>query len=121
MVKGKGTIAGVVAATAAALAVAAPAHAATRVIAVDGVSKQRADLRVEILVQVKAGQSARAVADNALAAQGAKRAPAPDSQAFTKTGPRSRMKPARQTRPTSWWRNRSTSAASYSARVRNPR
>ena len=57
------------------LAAVAPAAAADRVIAVDGVSKHGADVRVEILVEVPAGDSARKAADRALEAQGAKRAP----------------------------------------------
>jgi hypothetical protein len=69
------------------LAAAAPAAAADRVIAVDGVSKHAADVRVEILVEVPAGESARKAADRALEAQGAKRAPEePQSAAFTLNG-----------------------------------
>ena len=69
------------------LGAAAPAAAADRVIAVDGVSKRAADVRVEILVEVSAGQSARKAADRALEAQGAKRPPAePQSAAFTFNG-----------------------------------
>ena len=69
------------------LGAAAPAAAADRVIAVDGVSKQAADVRVEILVEVSAGQSARKAANRALEAQGAKRPPAePVSAAFTFNG-----------------------------------
>jgi Matrixin len=67
---------------------AAPAAADDRVIAVDGVSKQNADVRVEILVEVPAGQSASKAADRALEAQGAKkRAPKPpQSSAFAFNG-----------------------------------
>jgi Matrixin len=59
------------------LATAAPAMAADRVIAVDGVAKGNADRRVEILVHVPDGQSAEAAAERALAGQGAKKAPKP--------------------------------------------
>src|SRR5215217_3938325 len=77
-----------VAAAAATLVAAGPASASGRVVAVDGVAKGRSDLRIEILVQVKAGQSARAAAARALEAQGAKPAPAPPPQSagFTLTG-----------------------------------
>jgi hypothetical protein len=69
------------------LGAAAPAGAADRVIAVEGVSKQAADVRVEILVEVPAGNSASKAADRALEAQGAKRAPEqPQSAAFTFNG-----------------------------------
>jgi hypothetical protein len=69
------------------LGVAAPAASADRVIAVDGVSKHAADVRVEILVQVPAGESARQAADRALEAQGAKRPPEPpQSSAYTFNG-----------------------------------
>jgi hypothetical protein len=70
------------------LATAAPAMAADRVIAVDGVSKTNADRRVEILVHVPEGQSASAAADRALAGQGAKKAPPeqPQSSSYTFTG-----------------------------------
>jgi len=70
------------------LATAAPAMAAGRVIAVDGVSKTNADRRVEILVHVPEGQSASAAADRALAGQGAKAAPPeqPQSNSYTFTG-----------------------------------
>ena len=67
------------------LAAAPPSLGASRVIAVDGVAKHRSDMRVEILVEVKAGASARAAADRALEAQGAKPAP-PQSSAFTVNG-----------------------------------
>jgi Matrixin len=69
----------------AALAAAPPSLAASRVIAVDGVAKHRSDMRVEILVEVKAGASASAAAARALEAQGAKPAP-PESAAFTVNG-----------------------------------
>src|SRR5215216_7668043 len=59
------------------LGAAEPAAGADRVIAVDGVSKHAADVRVEILVEVPAGQSASKAADRALEAQGARRAPKP--------------------------------------------
>ena len=65
---------------------AAPAAAADRVIAVDGVSKRSADVRVEILVEVPDGVNARKAADRALEAQGAKRAAPPVSAAFTFSG-----------------------------------
>jgi hypothetical protein len=65
----------------------APTAAADRVIAVDGVSKHAADVRVEILVEVPAGESARKAADRALDGQGARPAPAePQSAAFTLNG-----------------------------------
>ena len=59
---------------------AAPAMAADKVIAVDGVAKGNADRRVEILVHVPDGESASAAADKALEAQGAKKAPPPPVQ-----------------------------------------
>jgi hypothetical protein len=67
---------------------ATSAAAAGRVIAVDGVSKHAADVRVEILVEVPAGQSASKAADRALEAQGAKRAPKPppESSGFAFNG-----------------------------------
>jgi hypothetical protein len=67
---------------------ATSAEAAGRVIAVDGVSKHAADVRVEILVEVPAGQSASKAADRALEAQGAKRAPKPppESSGFAFNG-----------------------------------
>ena len=60
------------------LAAAAPAMAAdrearSRVVAVEGVAKGNADRRIEVLVAVPAGDSARAEGDRALAAQGAAR------------------------------------------------
>ena len=70
-----------------AFGVSAPAMAADRVIAVEGVSKHAADVRVEILVQVPSGESARKAGDRALEGQGAKRAPEPpQSAAFTFNG-----------------------------------
>jgi hypothetical protein len=69
------------------LATAAPAVAKDRVIAVDGVSKANADLRVEILVHVPEGQSASAAAERALAGQGARKAPeAPQENSYSFTG-----------------------------------
>ncbi len=75
------------------LAAAAPSMAAdreskVRVVAVDGVAKNDSDRRVEILVEVPAGSSAREAGDRALAGQGAKRAPQPppESQGFSFTG-----------------------------------
>jgi hypothetical protein len=69
------------------LAAAPPSLASSRVIAVDGVAKHRSDMRVEILVEVQSGTSARAAAARALEAQGAKPAPAPpQSSAFTVNG-----------------------------------
>ena len=59
------------------LATAGPAMAADKVIAVDGVAKGNADRRVEILVYVPEGKSADVAADEALAGQGAKKAPKP--------------------------------------------
>jgi hypothetical protein len=88
-----------------ALAAAAPAMAAdqearSRVLAVDGVAKGSADRRVEVLVVVPAGASARAAGDRALAGQGAKRAQAkpepPQSQGFTFTGLKWDVLPVRQ-------------------------
>jgi hypothetical protein len=73
------------------LAAAGPAPAADReargrVVSVEGVAKGRADRRVEVLVAVPAGTSARAAGDRALARQGATRAQAPVSQGYTFTG-----------------------------------
>jgi hypothetical protein len=77
------------------LAAAGPATAAdrearSRVVSVEGVAKGNADRRVEVLVAVPAGASARAAGDRALARQGATRAAAkpqaPVSQGFTFTG-----------------------------------
>jgi hypothetical protein len=92
MFRGSRAVAGVVFAAAVALVGAAPSFAAdrdaqSRVIAVDGVSKHRSDMRVEILVEVPAGASAREAGDRALEAQGAKRPPEPpQSAAYTFTG-----------------------------------
>src|SRR5215216_3572887 len=84
MGRGSRVVAGATA-LAAVLACSAPALARDRVIAVDGVAKHRSDMRVEILVQVPAGTSARAAALRALEAQNAKPA-APVSSAFTLNG-----------------------------------
>jgi len=89
---GRGSRAAVVAvAGVAALAVATPAFATgregrDRVVAVDGVAKHQRDLRVEILVAVPAGTSARAAGDRALEAQGATRAPDVQSSGYTLNG-----------------------------------
>jgi Matrixin len=91
MVRGSRSVAGMFVA-AAVLVGAEPSLAAdregrTRVIAVDGVAQHRSDLRVEILVEVRAGASARAAGDRALEAQGAKRPPKPPQSAgFTLSG-----------------------------------
>src|SRR5215218_4145079 len=74
-----------------AVAAAVPAVASdVRVIAVDGVAKGNKDRRVEVLVAVPAGESARAAGDRALAGQGAVRAPKkpepPASSGYTFTG-----------------------------------
>jgi hypothetical protein len=77
------------------LAAAVPASAAdrearSRVIAVGGLAKGSADRRVDILVEVPAGASARAAGDRALAGQGAKRSQAkpeaPQSSGYSFTG-----------------------------------
>ena len=71
------------------LAAAGPAVAKDKVIAVDGVAKDNADRRVEILVHVPDGQSARAAAERALKGQGAKKPPAPQepqSNSYSFTG-----------------------------------
>ena len=73
------------------LASAVPATAADkvareRVIGVEGVAKGNADRRVEVLVRVPAGVSARAAGDRALAAQGATRAAAPQAARYAFTG-----------------------------------
>jgi hypothetical protein len=71
------------------LATAAPALAADRVIAVDGVAKGNADRRVEILGHVPDGADANAAAERALAGQGAKKAPPPEepqSHSYSFTG-----------------------------------
>ena len=77
------------------LAAAVPATAAdresrSRVVAVEGVAKGNADRRVEVLVVVPTGASARGAGDRALAAQGAARAkpkpPPPQSNGYSFTG-----------------------------------
>ena len=77
------------------LAAAVPATAAdrqsrSRVVAVEGVAKGNADRRVEVLVVVPAGASARGAGDRALAAQRAVRAKPkprpPQSSRYTFTG-----------------------------------
>jgi len=83
------------------LAAVVPASAAdktsrTRVIGVEGVAKGNADRRVEVLVRVPAGKSARAEGDRALAAQGAVRAAAPQAARYTFTGLRWDVLPVRQ-------------------------
>jgi hypothetical protein len=85
MRKGKGAAAAAVAVVAM-LGAAAPAMAAGEVVAVDGVSKQDANRRVEILVQVQPGESRGAAKTRALEAQKAKPAPPPASQGYTFTG-----------------------------------
>jgi hypothetical protein len=87
------------------LAAAVPATAAdrasrSRVVAVEGVAKGKADRRVEVLVVVAAGTSARGAGDRALAAQGAVRAkpkpPPPQSNGYTFTGLKWGVLPVRQ-------------------------
>jgi Matrixin len=83
------------------LAAAAPASAADkaprdRVIAVEGVAKGNADRRVEILVEVPAGVSARAAGDRALAAQGAQRVRTRAAPRYSFTGLRWDVLPVRQ-------------------------
>jgi hypothetical protein len=73
------------------LGVAAPAlgadrEARQRVVAVDGVAKHQRDLRVEILVVVSAGESARVATDRALEAQAAAQAPGVQSSGYTFNG-----------------------------------
>jgi hypothetical protein len=70
------------------LIAAAPAAAADRVIAVEGVAKGNADRRVEILVYVPSGENASAAGERALAEQGAKKAPPepPQASGFSFTG-----------------------------------
>jgi Matrixin len=81
---------------------AAPSFAADRdmrdrVIAVEGVSRHDPGLRVEILVHVDAGTSARNAADRALEAQGAKRKPEPpQSSAYEFNGLRWDVLPVEQ-------------------------
>jgi hypothetical protein len=89
MLKGVRMAAGIGTAIALTVAAAAPASAADRgrVIAVDGVAKHDASVRVEVLVHVPAGASARAAGNRALEAQGAKRPPSPpESAAYTFNG-----------------------------------
>jgi Matrixin len=89
---GRGSRAAAVAIAAlAAITVAGPAAAADRagrdrVVAVDGVAQHRSDMRVEILVVVRAGSSARAATDQALQSQGATRAPRVQSSGYTLNG-----------------------------------
>jgi len=85
---------------AAAPAMAADREARSRVVAVEGAAKGSADRRVEVLVVVPAGSSARAAGDRALARQGAKRAQAgteaPQLQRYSYTGLRWTVLPVRQ-------------------------
>jgi hypothetical protein len=86
MSRGSRAAAGLAVIAMALVAGAAPSFAADRdvrerVIAVDGVSRHDPGLRVEILVRVPAGTSARAAGNRALEAQGAKRAPEPPQSA----------------------------------------
>jgi hypothetical protein len=87
------------------LAAAGPAPAAdrearARVVAVEGVAKGNADRRVEVLVVVPAGKSARVATDRALAGQGAARArakpEAPQEQSYSFTGLKWDVLPVRQ-------------------------
>ena len=80
------TIVGVGMLVGAAPAAGADRQSRERVVAVDGVAKNRPDLRVEILVRVPAGASARAAGDRALAAQGARRPPDVQSSGYTLNG-----------------------------------
>jgi hypothetical protein len=81
-------------------ATAADREARSRVVAVEGVAKGNADRRVEVLVVVPAGASARAAGRRALAGQGATRAPAkaeaPQAQRYSFTGLRWDVMPVRQ-------------------------
>src|SRR4051812_26059620 len=81
-------------------ATAADREARGRVVSVEGVAKARADRRVEVLVVVPAGASARATGDRALAGQGATRAPAKPQAApsagYTFTGLKWDVLPVRQ-------------------------
>ena len=104
MRQGKRTMAGAVAVIGV-LAAAVPATAAdresrSRVVAAEGVAKGNADRRVEVLVVVPAGSSARAAGDRALAAQGAARVKPkpqpPQSQGYTFTGLKWDVLPVRQ-------------------------
>ena len=79
------------------LVAAAPAAAADRVVAIEGVAKHDANVRVEVVVHVAEGESARRAGDRALEAQGAKRAPAPpQSAAYTLNGLRWDVLPVAQ-------------------------
>jgi len=82
----RGSLSAIGVAALVALAGAAPAVARDRVIGVDGVAKNRPDLRVEITVVVPSGASARDAGDRALAAQGAKRSPDVQSSGYTLNG-----------------------------------
>lgn len=82
----RGSRAVLVAVAAFAVAVPANAFARDRVVAVDGVAKHRSDLRVEILLVVPAGESARLAGNRALESQGAKRAPDVQSSGYTLNG-----------------------------------
>jgi hypothetical protein len=78
---------GIAVAALSALAGAAPALAADRVVTVDGVARGDARLRVDIVLVVHDGENARAAAKRALDAQGAKPAPPPpQSSGFTLSG-----------------------------------
>ena len=81
-------------------AMAADREARSRVVAVEGVAKGSADRRVEVLVVVPAGSSARAAGDRALAGQGARRAQAkpeaPQLQSYSFTGLKWDVLPVRQ-------------------------
>jgi hypothetical protein len=79
-------VAAVATLTAAAPAFAADRGGRQRVVAVDGVSKHQRDLRVEILVVVPAGASARSAGDRALESHGATRAPGVQSSGYTING-----------------------------------
>ena len=85
-----GAVAAIGMLAAAAPAMAADREARSRVVAVEGVAKGNADRRVEILVAVPAGASARAAGDRALAGQGAARVKAkptpPQSSGYSFTG-----------------------------------
>ena len=93
-IAGAMTVIGMLAAAAPALA--ADREARSRVVAVEGAAKGSADRRVEVLVVVPAGSSARAAGDRALARQGAKRAAAPQLQRYSTTGLRWTVLPVRQ-------------------------
>jgi hypothetical protein len=95
-----GTLAMLGALAAAGPAMAADRDARSRVVAVEGVAKGNPDRRVEVLVVVPAGSSARAAGDRALAGQGARRAQAkpeaPQSQTYSFTGLKWDVMPVRQ-------------------------